>query len=53
MVSFFNSFLSYLVLMLVIAAVAAVAVFIGITMRKKKDWEQAVQDAETEHEEGK
>ncbi len=53
MVSFFNSFLSYLVLMLVIAAVAAVAVFIGITMRKKKNQEQAVQDAGTEHEEGK
>ncbi len=37
MVVFFNSFLSYLLLMVVIIAVAGVAIFIGITMRKKKN----------------
>lgn len=41
MVVFLNSFFSYLLLMLVIAAVAGVAVFIGITLRKKKDQQSA------------
>lgn len=36
MTAFFNSFLSYLLLMVVILAVAGVAIFIGITMRKRK-----------------
>jgi len=46
MVAFFNSFLSYLMLMVVIAAVAGVAIFIGITMRKKKNQaESAAQSA--------
>lgn len=39
MVAFFNSFLSYLLLMVVIIAVAGVAIFVGITMRKKKNQE--------------
>ncbi len=37
MVSFINSFLSYVVQFLVICAAAAVAVTIGITLAKKKD----------------
>ena len=37
LILFINSFLSYLVLMAVIVVLAAVAVFIGITMRKKKN----------------
>lgn len=52
MVAFINSFLSYLLLMLVIVAVAGVAVFIGITMRKKKDQAQPAGEAGTEHAEG-
>ena len=35
-VSFLNSFLSYLVVLVVIAAVGAVAITLGITLRKKK-----------------
>lgn len=58
MVAFFNSFLSYLLLMAVIAAVAGAAAFIGITMRKKKNQtELAAQsvggDADSEHAEEK
>ena len=34
---FINSFLSYLLLMLVIAVIAGVAIFIGIKMRKNKN----------------
>lgn len=56
MVAFLNSFLSYLLLMLVIAAVAGVAVFIGITMRKKKDqtkpMAQSAEDAGVLHGDG-
>lgn len=37
MISFVNSFLSYLLLLVVIVAVAGTAAFIGITMRKKKN----------------
>ncbi len=46
MIAFFNSFLSYLMLMVVIAAVAGIAIFIGITMRRKKN---LTETAETEH----
>lgn len=50
MVAFLNSFLSYLLLMVVIAAVAGVAIFIGITMRKKKNQaEPAAQPAGAEN----
>ena len=35
-VSFLNSFLSYLVVLVVIAAVGAVAITLGITLRKNK-----------------
>lgn len=34
---FTNTFLSYLLLMVIIVAIAGVAVFIGIKMRKNKD----------------
>ncbi len=37
MISFFNTFLSYLVLLAIIAVVAGAGIFIGITMRKRKD----------------
>ena len=50
MVAFLNSFLSYLLLMVVIIAVAGVAVFIGITMSKKKD--QATPAVQTEGDAG-
>ena len=36
-VSFLNSFLSYLVVLIVIAAVGAVAITLGITLRKKQN----------------
>lgn len=36
-VSFFNSFLSYLMVLIVIAAVGAAAITLGITLRKKKN----------------
>ena len=36
-VSFLNSFLSYLVVLVVIAAVGAAAISLGITLRKKKN----------------
>ncbi len=37
MVSFVNSFLSYLMLLIVIVAVAGCAIAIGLFLRKKKD----------------
>lgn len=49
---FFNSFLSYLLLFAVIAAVAGIAMFIGITMRKKKNAEEGGQALSSEDETG-
>lgn len=46
MISFLNSFMSYLVLMLIIVAVAGVAITIGITMRKRKNTKAEVVSAE-------
>ena len=37
---FFNSFLSYLLLFVIIVAVAGIAMTIGIKMRKKKNAEE-------------
>jgi len=37
MISFVNSFLSYLVLLLVIVAVAGIGLTLGIVLRKKKN----------------
>lgn len=46
---FINSLLSYLLLFLVIVVVAGIAVFVGITMAKKKSAsEQEKIDARTE-----
>ena len=49
-VSFLNSFLSYLVVLVVIAAVGAVAITLGITLRKKKNegMQQAKESADGE-----
>ena len=45
MTSFVNTFLSYLVVLLVICAVAAVAVTIGLTLAKKKNAKASVTEA--------
>ena len=45
-VSFLNSFLSYLVLLVIIVAVGAVAVTLGITLRKKKNAAEEKQQTE-------
>ncbi len=46
LILFVNSFLSYLALMAVIVVLAGIAVFIGITMRKKKNLQLAVEAEE-------
>lgn len=43
---FANSFLSYLLLLVIIAVIAGVAIFIGIRMRKKKDSKEALEASE-------
>lgn len=51
LILFLNSFLSYILLFLVIVVVAGIAMFIGITMRKKsnaKEAEEAARAEETE-----
>lgn len=48
MISFVNSFLSYLLLFAVIAALGAVAIAIGIAMRKKKNAASEVEEATPE-----
>ncbi|MBQ8598151.1 MAG: hypothetical protein IJ409_10215, partial [Lachnospiraceae bacterium] len=40
---FINSFLSYLLVMAVIVVLVGIAVFIGITMRKKKNLQLAAE----------
>lgn len=37
MIAFINSFLSYLLVFVAFAAVGGLAIFVGITMRKKKN----------------
>lgn len=37
MIAFINSFLSYLLVFVVFGAVAGFAIFVGITMRKRKN----------------
>lgn len=44
MVAFVNSFLSYLLLLVIMAAVAGVGVFVGITLRKGKNVKAAEVD---------
>lgn len=46
LILFVNSLLSYLLVFVVIAIVAGIAIFIGITMRKKKNAQEAL-EAET------
>ena len=51
LIEFGRVFLSYGVLLLIIAAVGAVAIFLGITMAKKKNTANDIaQGAETEKE---
>lgn len=45
-VSFLNSFLSYLVVLVVIVAVGAVAITLGITLRRKKNKKEGMQQAQ-------
>lgn len=45
-VSFLNSFLSYLVVLVVIAAVGAVAITLGIILRKKKNKKDGMQQTQ-------
>jgi len=48
---FLNSFLSYILLFLIIVAVAGIAMFIGITMRKKSNAKEAELENMTDAEE--
>lgn len=41
LIAFVNSFLSYLLLFGTFVLIAAVAIFIGITLRKRKDLKEA------------
>ncbi|MGN0132675.1 MAG: hypothetical protein ACI4AA_09565 [Lachnospiraceae bacterium] len=45
LILFVNSFLSYILLFLIIVVVAGIAMFIGITMRKKSDAKAAEEAA--------
>lgn len=48
LILFLNSFLSYILLFLVIVVVAGIALFIGITMRKKSNAKEAGEAARAE-----
>lgn len=43
MVAFFNSFLSYLLLLVIMAAVAGAGIFVGIILRKGKNAKAAAE----------
>lgn len=45
LILFLNSFMSYLVLVLIFVAVILAAIFIGIRLRKNKDAKEAAADA--------
>ena len=47
LILFINSFLSYVALMAVIVVLAGIAVYIGITMRKKKNLQQIAENTES------
>lgn len=52
-VAFLNSFLSYLMLMLIIVVLGAIAITLGITLRKRKDAKEALlASAQADTEEG-
>lgn len=42
--AFVNSFVSYLALLLLFAAVAGIAIFLGITLRKRNDAKKGQED---------
>ena len=48
MVSFLNSFLSYLLLLVIMATIAGIGIFVGIVMRKKKNLSQAAEQVTEE-----
>lgn len=48
MVNFFNTFLSYIVLMLIILVVAAIGFSIGLFLRKKKNQSIVTENSEKE-----
>lgn len=48
MIAFLNSFLNYLLLMLIIAALAGLGTFIGITLRKRKNAKAAADEEPAE-----
>jgi uncharacterized protein (UPF0333 family) len=52
LILFLNSFLSYILLFVIIIVVAGIAMFIGITMRKKSDAKEAAEKAEATETEG-
>ena len=41
LIAFVNEFLSYLLVMVIIMALCGVAIFIGTTLRKRKDKQEA------------
>lgn len=45
-ISFANAFLSYLLLFLIIAVLGGIAITIGITLRKKKNAKEVVEENE-------
>lgn len=47
LILFLNSFLSYILLFLIVVVVAGIAMFIGITMRKKSNAKEAEEAART------
>lgn len=50
MISFINTFLSYIVLLVIIVAVAGIALAIGITMAKRKNAKSAAGEMTAEKE---
>lgn len=46
LIAFLNSFLSYLLVMVVVIIVCAIAGYIGITLRKKKNLTEDASDAQ-------
>ncbi len=48
MISFFNSFFNYVVLLIVFAAVGGIGAFLGVVARKKKDASKALDNKNAE-----
>lgn len=46
MIAFLNSLFSYLLLFVVMAAIAGTGIFVGITMRKKKNLSEETKTAD-------